>query len=120
MQVYDFVDLELKIDDTVTKFVNLFTGENITDVKIAKNKIKISLINNPNSYIDYHDIIFDTISLLLSKSSANDFDSFCETFLASTFLLEKFIQCGDNDDIIGRIGDFIHELFCYFQLKGNV
>ena len=118
METYDFVDLESKIDDVVIKIVNLFTEENIIDISSVKSKIKSSLINNPNSYLDYKDNIFDIIAMMMSQAKANDCESFCGTFLTSSFLLEKFIQSGDNDDINEGVSDNLGELFFYFQEKG--
>ena len=48
--------------------------------------------NTNNSYVDYKENIFCNISMMMSQAIANDCESFCGTFLASTFLFEKFIQ----------------------------
>lgn len=117
METYDFVDLESKIDDVTIKIVNLFTDDDMTDINLVKLKIKEHLINNTDSYVDYKENIFCIISVMMSQAEANDCESFCGTFLASTFLLEKFIQCGDNDEINDKVGDLLGELFFYFQEK---
>lgn len=123
METYDFVDLETKIDDVVIKIVNLFTEGNMIEITLAKLKIKEVLINNIDSYVDYKENIFCIIAVMMSQAVANDCESFCGTFLASTFLLEKFIQYGDNGDNDDSetndiVADLLGELFFYFQEKG--
>lgn len=117
METYDFVDLESKIDNVVIKIVNFFTEDCMKDINLAKLKIKEHLINNTDIYTDYKENIFCIISVMISQAEANDCESFCGTFLASTFLLEKFIQYGDNDEKNEKVGDLLGELFFYFQEK---
>ena len=117
MNNYDFVDLKLKIYDTIIKIVNLFTEKNINDIILVKSIIKYNLMNNPNSYIDYENNMFNIISLMLSHAIANDCESFCSIFLGFSFLFEEFIKYENDDKMNENIGDILGKLFFYFQEK---
>lgn len=117
METYDFIDLEIKIDNAVIMIVEFFKDVKLNDINETKELIKNSLITNPNSYVDYKNKILDIISQMMSKVIVNDCKSFCSIFLTSTFLLENFIKYKYEHIMSERIGNILGELFYYFQEK---